>query len=167
MIRLRVRLFMIILSVVLVMFSINTTLGRAAEQGKGKDSKSVSSAKKASYPWRCVIAVVPEGGAPFFKTGFALEVFVDFGRTIFTEELLSLRTQIKLIDAQGTEHLNVGGSDITRGKTVMHGYTANNGMVGFFFNPQIKSQNYKLYFKDYPPLDIGNPFKSVVIRKNK
>jgi PKD repeat protein len=117
------------------------------------------------YPWKSIL--IWEGRAPAGISGNVLEVNVDLGRQLSSNEFKSLSEKVKLIDENGREYRPFGRISSER---ATHSFLDSEGQVwvswhadfayGFVFAVQSRSSNYTLSWCDYPPLAVGNPFQS-------
>jgi hypothetical protein len=136
----------------------------------GFRSTSISS----QYPWKSIF--IEQGTAPagFTIPGKLLELSVDLDRKLSMEEIKSLGSKVKLIDKNGKEYrsssygsgtnCNSWRIDKKTGKKISwHADFA----IFFKFAVPSQSSTYTLYWKDYPPLVIGNPFATPFIRIEK
>lgn len=122
-------------------------------------------------PWQSLF--ITGGSAPSGITinGKVMELSVDLGKELATEEIKILKNKVKLVDKSGQEYRPSGyGSAkgfrawsrdrITGRKISWHADFA----IFFKFVVPSQSSTYTLYWKDFPPLVIGNPFATPFIR---
>lgn len=128
------------------------------------------------YPWESIfiweVMGAPVKGAPV--EGDFLEVNIDLGRQFSSSEIGSLRDtvrdEVKLIDENGQEYRPVRGAAgavsiiVTQPEFVS--WQADFA-YGFQFKVDSRSCSYTLYWPDYPPLEIGNPFKSPFLLESR
>ena len=133
----------------------------------GFRSTSISS----QYPWNSIF--IEQGTAPagFTVPGKVLQLSVDLGRKFSMKEIKTLGSKVKLIDNNGQEYRSSGyGSDTNYNSWRLDKKTGKkiswHADFAIFFKFLVPSQSstYTLYWKDYPPLVIGNPFATPFIR---
>ncbi len=118
------------------------------------------------YPWKSVLICSEFVGVPSIE-GNVLELHVDLGRQLSSNEFQRLSEEVKLIDENGLEYHQVSRGS-SEGAIIMIKDPERDAMVrwhadfayGFLFKVESKSSTYTLRWPDYPPLEIGNPFES-------
>ena len=113
------------------------------------------------YPWKSIFIL--EAMAPMIE-GNVLEVHIDFGRELSSNEFDGLSEEVKLIDENGRGYHPVGYSSST-GATIIITQPEfvrweADFAYGFVFEVESKSSSYTLSWPDHLPLEIGNPFES-------
>ena len=123
------------------------------------------------YPWKSIL--IWEDRAPTGISRNILEVNVDLGRQLSSNEFKSLSEKVTLIDENGREYRSLGrssGEGVTKSQSLFD----SEGQVwvlswswhadfaySFVFEVESESSSYTLSWPDYPPLEVGNPFQSV------
>lgn len=132
----------------------------ACGDGNGEETAPTPGAEEEAaltpYPWTSIFI---KEHLP--RKGNVLEVIVDFSRQLSSDEIESLKEKIKLIDEDGREYHP--SSHSTTGGTIKHGpdITWHADLAySFLFEVESESSSYTLSWPDYPPLVVGNPFKS-------
>lgn len=126
----------------------------------GFRSTSISS----QYPWESIF--ITGGSAPAeFNFQKALTLHIDLGKKFTTKEIGRLKGKIKIV-AKNREECRLfsygsgTGATITITDVKTGEKTSWHADFAIFFKFLVPSQSntYTLYWKDYPPLVIGNPF---------
>ncbi|MGD2125641.1 MAG: hypothetical protein PVG99_06140 [Desulfobacteraceae bacterium] len=138
-----------------------------AEEHSGVGKEIVAQSKP--YPWKSIL-VREYTSTHLSPTADVLQVFVDLGREISSEEYDRLAKVVKLMDDSGKVYKPVGrvsgsGVKITQSldDRVIFSWGADYA-YGFLFSVKSRKSNFSLVWEDFPPLDIGNPFKSAYCR---
>jgi len=107
--------------------------------------------------------------------GTIVEIFFDIGKELSHDEFMDLGEKVELIKDENGKKYQPFMSRIIRDKKVT--ISNKQGTVILEWNPvfaysylfEVNSEtlNYTLNYKDYPPLDIGNPFESPFLLENE
>ena len=129
---------------------------------------------KVNYPWKTIVSLEAKFSGFTIVDKRALEVSYDPGKELSEEEQDTLTDNVTLIDNSGKVYSpfithfekdrNVNHEDeegnITLEWHADYSYT-------YIFIVDSIAATYEFHYKNYPPLDIGNPFETPFLQETK